>query len=124
MSGISEGRTMTAEQVVALADIGERIRTGREPDAPQLGPLAPEKPQHSGHITPAPDKAREWNRRWERRYAPGYVTREQDSRVYPRPTVRPPLVNIPGREPHSASVIRDLERHINQGRQFSPEPQP
>ena len=123
MSGISEGRTMTAEQVVALTNMGERIRTGRETDPPQLGPLAPEKPQHQGHISPQPDKAREWNRRWEQRYAPNYVTRPEDDRRWPKPPApKPPVPR--GREPHSASVIRALERHINGGRQFSPEPQP
>ena len=67
------------------------------------------------------DKARAWNSLWEQRYAPGYVVREGDERRYQKPTVRPKPVappegedRLPG-EPHSASVIRALERHINGG---------
>lgn len=111
--------TMTAEQVVALANVVERIRTGKESEPPQLGPLAPGKPQHTGHIPPQPDKAREWNSRWEKRYAPNYVTRPGDDRRWPRPPAPKPAP-IAGAEPHSADVIRALERQINGGKQLSP----
>lgn len=68
------------------------------------------------------EKAREWNSRWEQRYARGYIVRD-DGKAFPKPRVKPTPVNQePGErpnEPHSASVIRELERHIN-GKVLSP----
>ena len=71
----------------------------------------------TSHTPFDPDKARAWNSLWEKRYAPGYVERD-DGQQFPKPTVKPPPLPIPKkgkgpREPHSASVIRELERQIN-----------
>lgn len=67
------------------------------------------------------DKAREWNTKWEQRYAKNYVPRD-DGQHFARPGLKPTPTNTPpkgAREPHSAAVIRALELHIN-GRVLSP----
>ncbi len=121
---------MTAEQVVTLATIGERVLQEATDSLARAVPLVAEKPPAPAKPFPNripfnEEKARAWNSRWEQRFAPHYVTRPDDSRHFPRPPKpQPPVGRSPGGEPHSASVIRDLERHINQGRVLSPGGEP
>lgn len=98
--------SMTPQQAAQYADRGEAIRTGNR----------------GGVIPPATEKATEWNNRWEQRYAPRYYARD-DGQRFPKPAVRPAPARVgKANEPQSAEVIRALERHINGGKLFSPEP--
>ncbi len=139
MSGPINFGHLSPEKVAEYTRNGEALRQRRDhvregiaavvrgepiPPPPPPAEPKPHPPSHPGVIPPAPEKAEEWSSKWEQRFAPGYVVRD-DAKVFPKPAVKPPPLPIPKtgngpREPHSASVIRELEKQINRGQVLSP----
>ena len=70
-----------------------------------------------------PQAAAEWQSKWEQRYSTNYVPRADDEKIFPRRRA-PVKPTAPRTEPHSAPVIRAIERMINKGTLYSPEGPP